>query len=61
MAMAEFEYKVLHLTDHLDKTSGADLLIEIEAKLGFEVQQIFTRQVGEDESVYVLLRRGRRK
>ena len=59
MAPSDFEYKVLHLTDHLDKTSGADLLLEIEAKLGYEVQQIFTRHVGDEEFVYALLRRPR--
>jgi hypothetical protein len=61
MTPSEFEYKVLHLTDHLDKTSGADLLIEIEAKLGWEVQQVFTRRAGDAEFVYVLLRRARKK
>jgi hypothetical protein len=56
-----YEYKVLHLTDHLDKTSGADLLLEVEAKLGYEVQQIFSRHVGDGEFVYALLRRGRQQ
>jgi outer membrane translocation and assembly module TamA len=58
---AAFEYKVLHLTDHLDKTTGADLSLEIEAKLGYEVQQVFTRHAGEGEFVYALLRRARLK
>jgi len=61
MVPSEFEYKVLHLTDHLDKTSGADMLIEIEAKLGWEVQQVFTRRAGDAEFVYALLRRARKK
>ena len=61
VAAAEVEYKVLHLTDHLDKTSGADLIIEIEAKLGWEIQQIFTRHAGEGEFVYALMRRPRKK
>ncbi len=56
---AAFEYKLLDLTDHLHKTTGADLLLEVEAGLGFEVQQVFTRHTGEGESVYALLRRGR--
>jgi hypothetical protein len=58
---SEFEYKVLHLTDHLDKTSGADLLLEIDAKLGWDVQQIFSRHIGAEEFVYALLRRGRKR
>ena len=60
MPLSTSEYKVLHLTDHLDKTSSADLLIEIEAKLGYDVQQLFTRHVGEQEYVYALLRRERK-
>jgi hypothetical protein len=60
MAISDYEYKVLSLTDHLDKTSSADLLIEIEAKLGFEVQQVFSRRTGDQESVYALLRRTRK-
>ena len=58
---AAVEYKVLHLTDHLDKTTGADLLLEVEAKLGYEVQQVFTRHVGDAEFVYALLKRARIK
>ena len=61
MGPSEFEYKVLHLTDHLDHTNSADLTIEIQAKLGWEIQQIFTRDVGEGEFVYALMRRGRKK
>jgi hypothetical protein len=60
MATSDYEYKVLSLTDHLDKTSSADLLIEIEAKLGFDVQQVFSRRTGDQESVYALLRRPRK-
>ncbi len=59
MALSEYEYKVLHLTDHLDHTSGADLTIDVQAKLGWDVQQIFTRHAGEGEFVYALLRRAR--
>ena len=61
MALSEFEYKVQHLTDHLDRTTGADLVLDIDAKLGWDVQQIFTRTVGADEFVYVLMRRPRKK
>jgi hypothetical protein len=60
MAIADNEYKVLHLTDHLEKTSSADLLLEVEAKLGFDVQQVFTRRVGDQEYVYALLKRPRK-
>jgi hypothetical protein len=59
MTPSEFEYKVLHLTDHLDNTNGADLTLEIHAKLGWEVQQIFSRHVGTGEFVYALLKRKR--
>jgi hypothetical protein len=61
MVPADFEYKVLPLTDHLDNPSGADLVLEVQAKLGWEVQQIFSRQSRETELVYALLRRGRKK
>ena len=61
MALSEFEYKVLHLTDHLDHLSGADLTIEVQAKLGWDVQQIFTRKAAEGDFVYALLKRGRAK
>jgi hypothetical protein len=61
MAPADFEYKVLPLTDHLDNPDGADLALEIQAKLGWEVQQIFSRRTGDAEQVFGLLRRGRKK
>ncbi len=61
MVPSEFEYKVLHLTDHLDHLSGADLTIDVQAKLGWEIQEIFTRRTADAEFVYALLRRTRKR
>ncbi|HEX4651079.1 MAG TPA: hypothetical protein VH250_06200 [Granulicella sp.] len=62
MSLSEFDYKVLDITNDLNNPNLADQTIAAHAKQGWDVQQVFSRWVGNDtERVYALLRRDRAK
>jgi hypothetical protein len=62
MALSEYDYKVLDITVDLNNSNAVDLTLAAQAKTGWDIQQVFTRWVGNDtERVYALLKRGREK
>lgn len=57
MTKSDFKYKIIELTQALDGSGHATTLLSVESKSGWDVQQVFSRWVGNDtERVYALLR-----
>lgn len=60
MNEAEFKYKIIELTQPLVGNDHGTSILSVESKQGWEVQQVFSRWVGNDtERVYALLRQKR--
>jgi len=62
MNESEFKYKLIELTTALVGNDHGTSILSVESKQGWEVQQIFSRWVGNDtERVYALLRQKHNK
>jgi hypothetical protein len=60
MSEAEFKYKIVELTQGLTGPDHGTGTLSVHSKQGWEVQQIFSRWVGNDtERVFALLRQKR--
>jgi hypothetical protein len=60
MAESEYKYKVLEITQQIVGADNGTSILTVEARGGWDVQQIFSRMVGADsERVFALLRQKR--
>lgn len=57
MSESQYNYKIIELTQHLVGPGNGTAALSVESKAGWEVQQVFSRWVGNDsERVFALLR-----
>jgi hypothetical protein len=60
MSESEYKYKIIDITQNLTQGDSGTGVLSVESKSGWDVQQVFSRWVGNDsERVFALLRQRR--